>query len=232
MTKKEIVEEIKNRIAKGDVYSAIDLLKEHGTDLENELTIHSFKFGDVLKSERIGLLSRDEISREKTKICWALLELADTIDIQVSPQFNYQLAPELIDALSLAESQSRRDGKPVTSTRYFFAALRKLRPQSLIEIIAEIEKQDGLPKPISDEVLAIPRTLSRSRTLSNCLTDSVNELNEIATESDPIEVEDMFIDVAKFGKGNSVRRLREHGIDEEVIEGYLDKYQVEIKRRK
>lgn len=232
MTRKEIVEEIKNRIAKGNVFSAIDLLKEYGKDIENELTIHSFKFGNVLKSERIGLLSNDEINREKTKICWALLELADTIDIQVSPQFSYNLAPELENALALAESQSRRDGKSVTSTRYFFAALRKLRPESLQEIIVEIEKQGGLPKPISDEVLAIPRTLSRSRTLSHCLTDSVTELNEIATKSSPIKIEDMFIDVAKFGKGKSVRRLRAHGIDEEVIEGYVDKYQVEIKRRK
>lgn len=33
MTRKEIVEEIKNRIAKGNVFSAIDLLKEYGKDM-------------------------------------------------------------------------------------------------------------------------------------------------------------------------------------------------------
>ncbi|MEN0048403.1 MAG: hypothetical protein AAF806_15175 [Bacteroidota bacterium] len=232
MDKKEIVEEIKNRIAKGNVHSAIELLKEHGKDIDNELAIHSFKFEDVLKSERIGLLSRDEISREKTKICWALLELADKIDMQISPQFDFILAPELEDALALAEIQSRRDGKEVTSTRYFFAALRKLKPEKLRAMLIEIENQDGLPKPISDEVVTIPRTLSRSRTLSHCLTDSVTELNEVATDTDPIEVEDMFVDVAKYGKGKSVRRLRKHGIDEGVIDDYVDKYEIEIKRRR
>jgi Effector-associated domain 11 len=232
MTQKEFVEEIKNRIAKGDVESAINLMQEHGKDLDNELTIHSFKYDDILKQERIGLLSREEISREKTKICWALLELADRIDIKISPQFDYKLAPELEDVLALAESQSRRDGETVTSTRYFFAALRKLRPESLREIIIEIESQGGFPKSISDEVLEIPRTLSKSRTLSGCLTESVTNLNEIATETNPIEVEDMFIDVAKFGEGKSVRKLREHGIDEKIIEGYVDKYGIEIKRRK
>lgn len=232
MTKKEIVEEIKNRIAKGDVYSAIDLLKAHGKGIENELVIHSFKYSDVLKLERIRSLTREEINCEKTKICWALLELADNIDIKVSPQFEFDLSPGLEDALALAESQSRRDGKTKTSTKYFFAALRKLKPESLREILNEIEDQEGLPKSISDEVLAIPRTLSRSRPLSNCLTDSVTQLSEIATKSAPIEVEDMFIDVAKFGSGKSVRKLRKNGINEQVIDGFVDKYQVEIKRRK
>lgn len=232
MTKKEIVEKIKDRIAKGDVYSAIDLLKEHGKDIDKELIMQSFKFSNVLKYERIGTWSIDEINREKNKICWALLELAGNIDIQVSPQFDFNLAPELEDALALAESQSRRDGKEVTSTKYFFAALRKLKPESLRSVLNDIENQDGLPKPINDEVVAIPRTLSRSRTLSSCLTDSVTQLNELATIANPIEVEDMFIDVAKFGKGKSVRRLRKHGISEEVIEGYVNKYNIEIKRRK
>lgn len=225
------VDEIKNNIAKGNVELAIKLMKERDKDIENELIIHSLKYDDILKSERIGRLSSEEISREKTKIYWALLGLVDKIDLKISSQFNCKLSPDLEDALALAEVQSRREGKSITSTRHFFAALRKLKPNSLKDIILEIESRNGLPESVSGEVLQLPRSLSKNRTLSSCLTDSISNLSKVAPENYPIEVEDIFIDLAKYGTGASVKTLRDQGIDKRVIENFVDKYKIEIKRR-
>lgn len=225
------VDEIKNNIANGNVELAIELMKEYGKNAEKEIVIQSFKYNDILKHERIGLLSREEISREKTRICWALLELVDKIDLKISPQSNFKLSRELEDALALAEVQSRREGKSTTSTRHFFAALRKLKPDSLKDIILEIENRNGLPEPVSREVSQLPRSLSKNRALSPCLTNSISNLSNIASENDPIKVEDIFIDVAKHGTGTSVVTLREQGIDEIVIEDLVSRYEIKIKRR-
>ena len=44
-------------------------------------------------------------------------------------------------------------------------------------------------------------------------------------------VEDVFVDVAKYGKGPSVQRLRAHGVSPERIDRYLDQLGLEVASR-
>lgn len=230
---KEFVDSIKNLIAMSEVDKAIDLFRDHNLkEFEKEIIGFSSRYHNLLKEIRQDTIKREDANIERNKICVSMLEIADQIDINISPSNSYRLNKELEDVLALAETQSRRNGEAVTSTKYFFAALVKLHPLSLIEILTDLERMGAMPSPISEEVASLPRLFSKSRPLSACLTDTATEMNKVVNLEEPIRVEEFFVDVAKFGKGSSVNKLRKHGIDVPEIEKLVDKYDINIRDRK
>ncbi len=122
------------------------------------------------------------------------------------------LSPSLQDALALAANAARREGKDIVSTRALFAALRRLNPERLSKFFEEIS-EDALPEPTADEVQPDVNALSEIRLFSGCVQDSLDHLIPQASPDEKLTTEDIFIDIARHGKGESVHRLRTHGID-------------------
>ena len=147
--------------------------------------------------------------------------------VAASPGLEYRLSHDLEEALALAEVHSRRDGKPVTSTRYVFAAIRRLNPEALSQILKELEERDALPEPLP-ELEAKAFKLTSDRPFSSCVSKSLNSLNQAASREKIIGVEDLFFDVAKFGKGTSVARMREKGVDADGIEELFSRNRVRV----
>jgi len=132
------------------------------------------------------------------------------------------LEPELQDALSLALNQATREGKKTIRTRYFFAALARLRPEPLSELMQQIPEA-ALPKPVGENVQIERHILADEPHLSACIEDSLTHLSERASAYNRVSTTDMFVDIAKHGTGRSVARLRENGVSpqrvDEIVHG-------------
>ncbi len=139
------------------------------------------------------------------------------------------LSPGLEDALALAELQSKREGEKVTSTHHFFSAIARLKPNSLASLIAEFNKIGALPEPTSEDLFIAPRKLTYERSLSPCVTESLENLSVDATEKNKVTATDVFVDVSKYGEGSSVTRMRDKGIEPKTIDMYVKKYGIELK---
>ena len=127
------------------------------------------------------------------------------------------LSPSLQDALSLAANAARREGKDIISTRTLFAALRRLHPDPLSEFFDQIPSE-ALPNPVAQDVTADPNALSDIRLFSGCVQDSLSHLTPQAGPDDKLTAKDLFVDIARHGTGESVRRLRTYGIDSNRID--------------
>jgi hypothetical protein len=219
-------------IAKSKLEEAIDYFIQHGDQsFENEVILYSQRYQKVSKEKRMNVIKKEDADIEINKICLSLLEAVDKIEVEASPANDYKLDSELQDILALAETQSRRDGKDVTSTKYFFAALVKLQPKSLQSMLMELANAGAMPTPISDQVATLPRVFSASRPLSACLTNTAVAMRAIVDEGTSVKTEDFFVDVAKYGKGNSVQKLRNHGVDGKAIDNMVKAHHVSVKSR-
>lgn len=123
-----------------------------------------------------------------------------------------QLAPNLQDAFVLAANAAQREGKDIISTRTLFAALRRLHPKPLSDFFDQIPS-DALPEPISEAVPTQPNALAEIRFFSSCVQDSLDNLTPQTDRDEKLTAQDMFVDIARHGRGSSVKRLRTHGVD-------------------
>ena len=121
------------------------------------------------------------------------------------------LSPSLQDALSLAANAARREGKDIISTRTLFSAMRRLQPDRLSEFFRELP-EEALPKSVPEEVSIDAGAFSDIRLFSGCVQDSLNNLVPQTNTREKLSTEDIFLDIARYGKGDSVRQLRTHGI--------------------
>ncbi|MGA2253314.1 MAG: serine/threonine-protein kinase [Thermoguttaceae bacterium] len=165
------------------------------------------------------------------------------------------LEPDLQDALALAYNQAKREGKQRISTRTFFAAVARLRPEGISPLLDLLPK-GSLPEPIEEAVSAsrlfrqvkprlefgIEATNPENRSpavsfdphnpvsdmhaqilvekplLSNCIENAFNHLGQHAVQGRKLATEDVFVDVAKFGTGPSVARLRDYGVTPQIMD--------------
>ncbi|MCI5161160.1 MAG: hypothetical protein D3917_03870 [Candidatus Electrothrix sp. AX5] len=144
------------------------------------------------------------------------------------PNFSQTLS----DVLALAEMQSRRDGKEVTSTHYFFSAALYLCPDEIKGFLVELEKYGAMPPPTPVEIAREPRTLQMERPFSTCIRSSLEELEPKISASSPLTVSDLFVDVAKFGKGSSVVNLRVAGVSADKIDELISKCNISVPHRR
>jgi hypothetical protein len=138
--------------------------------------------------------------------------------------------PDLQDALSLAYNQARREGKNRISTRTFFAALARLRPGELPEILDRLP-EGALPEPLEAEAPRPGLILQENPLLSTCVQNTLLALGPKASPAKPLHPTDVFVDVAKYGRGSSVARLREHGVSEQKIDELVKRAGLDVVRR-
>ena len=128
------------------------------------------------------------------------------------------LDDNLQDAFSLAYNKKRRQGGNRISTKDFFQALLRLEDDSLKRLISSLPVE-SLPDPIDAAVTSERRlVLQENPLLSDCVADSLEHFKEIPSLPRKISAADMLVDIAKHGHGESVSRLRQHGIGRKEIE--------------
>jgi len=181
--------------------------------------------------KRQGELERliDLCVEQRPKYSWRELQAKDQGDLLHQSWSN--LDSDLQDAMAIAFNQARRDGSKTIKTRYLFAALIRLKPDSLVELINEIPKA-GMPMPISTEVSDSRVLLNESVELSGCVNDSLTHLAPQATKDDQLTSAELFVDIAKFGTGNSVAKLRKAGVTPEVVDQLVADSGVNVRRRR
>lgn len=133
----------------------------------------------------------------------------------LSPYWN-ALTPELQAVIILAASNAEHKLKDRISTRDFFAAITRIKPEGFDQFFNMLPKE-AMPEPVPAEVETNPTSIEHILKYSGCVNESVRELSERRKEG-KITVQDMFVDIAKNGKGESVRKLRTHGVDADAIE--------------
>jgi hypothetical protein len=138
------------------------------------------------------------------------------------------LSPDLEDAIIIAMNQAHRDGKSVMSTRYFFAAILRLNPESLRDVLRLLTMENALPELLAIEDSARHPKLMVDLPFSACVSDSLSALSIAAKNSSPLTISDVFIDIAKNGHGESVARLRQHGFDTVRIDRLVAEYNIPI----
>lgn len=114
---------------------------------------------------------------------------------------------DLQDAFTLAINAARRKGSYRVSTKTLFSAMLRIEPE-----IATYFPPDALPPPLDGTIPAGRTDIESPIEFSGCVNESIISLRHKASSHNPIDTHDMLIDLAKFGRGNSVKTLREHGI--------------------
>ena len=127
-------------------------------------------------------------------------------------QFWNDLSPDLQDAFALAATAARRDGQEVISTSTLFAALRRLHPEPLREFFDHVSPL-ALPEALPQSLSVDTGALAEIDSFSTCVRDSLAHLTSHTGSLRRVSAEDVFIDIAKYGKGKSVQRLRTYGVD-------------------
>jgi len=163
-----------------------------------------------------------------------LIQTGNVYVIGMESNFLYQvwdkLEPDLQDALSMAYNQARRDGMNTIKTRYFFAALARLQPEPLPEFLGHIPRS-ALPKPIDEQVTTEQLLLSEDVDLSDCVEDSLRHLAPKATQDRKLTAADVFVDIARYGTGDSIARFRSHGVTPEKVRKIVDELKWDVIER-
>lgn len=125
----------------------------------------------------------------------------------------------LQDVLALAAAEALRNKKSRISTRHLFSAIVRLQPGHIPELMRWIGQvaPGALPEPIDANIEPNRVLLRRPFPISSCIEDSLESLAPKVTSQRRLESEDLFVDIARYGTGPSVRRLRTHGIDHDSI---------------
>jgi hypothetical protein len=128
------------------------------------------------------------------------------------------LDENLQDAFALAYNKKRRQGGNRISTKDLFQALSRLQDDAVKDLIASLPPE-SLPEPIDPVVTSEDRlVLAEDPLLSDCIAESLEHFKEIPALPRKLTTADLFVDIAKHGHGESVSRLRQHGIGEKEIE--------------
>lgn len=140
------------------------------------------------------------------------------------------LDANLQDALSMAYNQSRREGKDRISTTRFLAAIRRLQPEPLPDLLNFLPK-DSLPTPIDKDITTEMMILHSNPLLSSCVGGSLRHLGEQASYQNQLSSADVFVDIAKYGVSPAVKRLRTYGVTADKIDRIVDQLGWKLHRR-
>ena len=138
----------------------------------------------------------------------------------------------LQDAFALAYNKKRRQGGDRISTKDFFQALVRLKDDSVKELIESLPPK-ALPDPI-DAGVTDERSLvlGEEPLLSDCVSDSLGHFRQLGSLPRKLSPADIFVDIARHGHGESVARLRQHGIGKREIEERVEELGLEVLRRR
>ncbi|CCQ57934.1 MULTISPECIES: hypothetical protein [Crocosphaera] len=131
-----------------------------------------------------------------------------------------QLDSSLQDALALAALQAKRKGKNHISTNNLFATLRRLNPEPLSNFFKKLPT-DALPEPISEDISVDDKIFGKVYSLSPCITTSLTKLSSHIISQKKITSQEVFVDLAKYCRGNAVKRLRTCGVNPKKIDSIV-----------
>ena len=107
---------IKNLIQQGELQNAIfqltEITNEYSSRYHNEVILHTASLKEVQDNERKGLLSPEEIRREKNRIVYALLDLINVIEQEIATKhstvnlYKPKIKDKMIKILFLAANPS------------------------------------------------------------------------------------------------------------------------------
>lgn len=137
------------------------------------------------------------------------------------------LTPELQAAMAMAYNQALRNGSHRISTRYFFGAAMRLK-----EDLAQHFPEGALPVPVDADIDLAHSPVVDDAPLSSCVDNSLRHLNKAVGSKQALTLEDVFVDVARYGTGSSVARLRTHGVDSAKIDQIVQQLGWNVVNRK
>lgn len=159
------------------------------------------------------------------------------------------LDSDLQDALVLAGTAARREGKDYISTSQFFSALHRQSPNPLPDFFQRLPN-GALPPSTASDVVPQEIALEEIRSLSPCMTDAVSHLlederrpqhvqqvshlNGEATNTAKItqlSAADVFVDIAMHGRGKSTMLLRSKGVGQGKIQSILNELKWHVRVR-
>ena len=138
----------------------------------------------------------------------------------------------LREVFALAAALAISKEKDYISTTTFFEALHKLQPRPLADMFSRLPS-GSLPEPTLQNAPIDVSSLKSIKSLSPCIDSSISKLAPQATLTKKVHSHDMFVDIARYENGKSVRQLRTHGVDKAKIEelfGQLGWHVMERKR--
>jgi serine/threonine protein kinase len=142
------------------------------------------------------------------------------------------LDESLQDAFALAYNKKRRQGGNRISTKDFFQALIRLRDDSVKGLIDSLPAE-ALPEPAE---AGVPRekglVLGEAPLLSNCVTETLEHFRRLPALPRKLSPADVFVDIAKHGHGESVARLRQHGIGGREVEERVRRLGLQVVQRR
>lgn len=158
-------------------------------------------------------------------LAWAIIGRSPNPLLRGWPRFSRPLRYTLAMASHLHLEAATRDPRErdFMATRHFFAALRLLEPAPVGAVLSRI------PPEALEELPAVapglnPAFLVETPQASACLRGAIGRLLDRVPPGREITAGDLFLDVAKYGNGDSVERLRRNG----VLAADLDDIAVEI----
>jgi hypothetical protein len=143
----------------------------------------------------------------------------------------FDLDENLQDAFALAYNKQRREGVGTIRTSDLFEAIVRLKDDSVRGLI-ELLPEGSLPAPI-DETVPEDRepVLGGEPLMSGCVADSLGSYHRARPLPRRLTQADLLVDIAEHGHGQSVARLRRHGIGPEEIEKLVERLGMEVIRR-
>jgi hypothetical protein len=197
----------------------------YGGIAEREPVTLAFKHGRAAISleglrdgEQPQLKVRDGVDASQIILAMRAGDVVHDNDALLSINFE-KFDSGLQDVLALAAAEAQRNSKSRISTRHLFSAMLRLQPGHISELTRWIQTiaPGALPEPIGANVGLDRELLRRPFPISTCLEDSLASLAPKSTSQRRLASEDLFVDIARYGTGASIRRLRTHGIDRETI---------------
>lgn len=132
--------------------------------------------------------------------------------------------------LGLAQGKKEKERYNGIRSRFLFTAFVRLKPEPLAELF-ELLPEGALPEPASEDLTAERFLWAKNPQLSWCVKESLVHLSKQATPRRKISSVDIFVDIAKYGNGKSVKRLREHGVTPDKIQQYVKQLGLSIIER-
>ncbi len=148
--------------------------------------------------------------------------LPEDDEINLLRQLWKRMSAEVREAMSIAYNEKRLLGDGGIATEDLFAALLRLNPPELDRVVSHLPKE-ALPEPTAGVVCDKPYVVEERPWLSHCVSSSLRRFAETLPKNDELGAVDLFVDIAKRGTGDSVARLRSHGIGPREVDAVVAK---------
>ena len=148
-------------------------------------------------------------------------------EIQELQELWKDMDPDLQRAFSIAYNENRRAGDAGIKTQDLFAALLRVMPKELQQIVSEIPKS-ALPEAVQGPVTDHHYISEERPWLSHCVSSSIHRLKQQLPSGRKLTAADIFADIAKHGTGYSVELLRQHNIGPAEIDAILQRKQIDV----